>query len=261
MSESERVLVEVTLPAPVDDVWRALRDPAEIRRWFGWEYGDDDPTDAGASTGLDAEIHSIFVDMAEAAQDERSLTWDQGDRFTLEPDGQRTILRVTRAAPAGDASRDEVYDDISEGWITFVQHLRFALDRHRGEDRRTVYLDGRAADVDGFPVEAALELTDVAALSPGSPYDTTAATGDRLTGQVWFRTAHQFGITVEQFGDGLLVIGDQPPATHPPHGGGWILISAYGMDDAAFDELHRRWARWWRERYRPAGDGGEHGDQ
>ena len=35
--------MEITLPAPMDTVWTAFRDPAAIRRWFGWDYdGLDD---------------------------------------------------------------------------------------------------------------------------------------------------------------------------------------------------------------------------
>jgi hypothetical protein len=243
MTASQRLLIEVTVPAPTDTVWRAVREPEEIRRWFGWEYG-----------GLDDEIRSIFDETAEVSEAQRTLGWEHGDRLTVRPDGSQTVIRVTRAASADGATRDDVDDDISEGWITFVQQLRFALDRHPGEDRRTLYVGGKAVDVDAFPVEAALGLTDVAALTPGSPYDTRAETGDALTGEVWFHTSHQFGITVEQFGDGLLIIGDQSPATRPPHGGGWVLITTYGLDDTAFGELERRWADWWQARYQRGDD-------
>jgi hypothetical protein len=241
MNESEHVLIEVTLPAPVDTVWRALRDPDEIQRWFGWQYD-----------GLDDEIDMIFRKEARPSDGEDAITWGNGDRFTLEPQGQQTLLRVTRAAPAGGATWDEVYDDISEGWTSFVQQLRFALARHPGENRRTVWLGGSAVDVDAFPLEAALGMTDVAALSAGSPYDTTIATGD-MAGEVWFHAPHQFGVTVEQFGDGLLIAGNQPASERPPHGGAWVIITTYGMDDAAFDELSQRWSTWWDSRYKPAG--------
>ena len=39
-------------------------------------------------------------------------------------------MRVTRAAPAG--SWDGVYDEVNEGWLTFVQQLRFYLERNPG---------------------------------------------------------------------------------------------------------------------------------
>jgi hypothetical protein len=32
------MLIEVALPVPVDEVWAHLREPALIRRWFGWDY-------------------------------------------------------------------------------------------------------------------------------------------------------------------------------------------------------------------------------
>jgi uncharacterized protein YndB with AHSA1/START domain len=249
MNESERVLIEVTLPAPIDAVWRALRDHDELRRWFGWQYD-----------GLDDEIRMIFDGAVEQVSDaERTLSWephdwDHGERFTLEPDGQHTRLRVTQAARADGASWDDVYDEVNEGWIMFVQQLRLALVRHPGEDRRTLYLDGHAVDVDAFPVEAALGITDIAALTPGSPYDTRAETGDALTGDVWYHTAHQFGVTVEQFGNGLLIVGNHPPSARPPHGGGWVLITTYGLDHAAFAELEQRWTGWWSTRYKPGGD-------
>jgi uncharacterized protein YndB with AHSA1/START domain len=239
MTESQRLLIEVTLPAPVETVWRALRDPAELRRWFGWDYD-----------GIDDEIRCIFDENARVSEADRTLRWDEGDELALHADGDRTVLRVTRAAPADGASWDDVYDDISEGWITFVQQLRFMLDRHQGQDRRTLFLDGHAVDVDTFPVDAALGLTEAAALAPGSPYETIAATGEALSGEVWFHTPHQFGLSVAQFGDGLLIVGNALPATRPPHGGGWLVATTYGLDDTEFAQLEQRWTAWWRARYK-----------
>ena len=49
----DHVLVEVTVPAPADAVWAALRDPQKIHQWFGWE-----------TEGLKDEIDFIFVSPA-----------------------------------------------------------------------------------------------------------------------------------------------------------------------------------------------------
>ena len=51
---AERVLVDMEVDAPVGVVWAALRDPAEVRRWFGWD-----------DVGLAAEIEEIFVERAQ----------------------------------------------------------------------------------------------------------------------------------------------------------------------------------------------------
>jgi hypothetical protein len=120
-------LVELTLPAPIDTAWAHLREPALIRRWFGWDHD-----------GLEHEIEVIF--RQEAAVDDRAhtLEWgdgiQEGDRFALTDLGERTQLRVTRPAPAGGG-----YDEIGEGWITFAQQLRFALAHPDGE-RHTLRL-------------------------------------------------------------------------------------------------------------------------
>jgi hypothetical protein len=120
---SEPVIAEVEVAAPVETVWRALRDPAEIRRWFGWDY-----------EGLDEEIRFIFVEHSTADENAHVLDGGEGGTIALEAQGDRTVVRVTRAAQEG------VYDEINEGWLTFVQQLRFYLERHPGQERRTVHV-------------------------------------------------------------------------------------------------------------------------
>lgn len=124
---SDPVIVEVAIAAPVETVWRALRDPAEIRRWFGWQY-----------EGLDEEIQYIFVDHSTAADEAHVLDGGPGGTIALEAQGDRTVVRVTRPAPAG--SWDDIYDEVNEGWLTFVQQLRFYLERHPGQERRTLHV-------------------------------------------------------------------------------------------------------------------------
>jgi uncharacterized protein YndB with AHSA1/START domain len=125
---SDPVIVEIEIAASVDTVWRALRDPAEIRRWFGWEYD-----------GLEEEIRFIFLQAAKVDEDARVLDGGPSGVIALEERGDETVVRVTRAAPAG--SWDGIYDEINEGWLTFFQQLRFYLERHPGQDRRTVHVE------------------------------------------------------------------------------------------------------------------------
>ena len=119
---SDPVICEVVIAAPVDAVWRALREPSEIRRWFGWDYD-----------GLDEEIEYIFQSQAKADDAARLLDFGEGGAIALEERGDATAVRVTRAVADG-------YDEVNEGWITFVQQLRFYLERHRGRERRTVHI-------------------------------------------------------------------------------------------------------------------------
>jgi uncharacterized protein YndB with AHSA1/START domain len=119
---SDPVICEVVIAAPADAVWRALRELSEIRRWFGWDYD-----------GLDEEIEYIFQSQAKADDAARLLDFGEGGAIALEDRGDATAVRVTRAVADG-------YDEVNEGWITFVQQLRFYLERHRGRERRTVHI-------------------------------------------------------------------------------------------------------------------------
>jgi hypothetical protein len=122
-----------------------------------------------------------------------------GSRFELERAGEATVVRVLMPA-WGDA-----YDEIREGWTSFVMQLRFALERHPGEDRRTFRLSASAPQ------------------DPG------------VTGEELYRTEHQTGLIVDEYGPGLVI----------RYANGMAIVTTYGLDDDAFAGLERRW----RERY------------
>jgi hypothetical protein len=131
--ETHALVVETTIAAPFETVWRALRDPAEIRRWHGWDYD-----------GLDDEIEAIYVAGAEASAEEGTIDLPEvGTRFTVERRGETTRVSVTKAG-AGEGG----FDEIDEGWITFFNQLSFYLEHHPGEERRTIHLPDAASRVD-----------------------------------------------------------------------------------------------------------------
>ena len=245
MGEPDRVLVEILVAAPIDDIWRALRDPVEIRRWFGWDYA-----------GLTEEVQMVAdavagAEGADASGPERTLrVTGMADRFVLQSVGDgRTIVRIIRSAPVTDASWTGIYDDTVEGWLMFAQQLRFMLERHPGRDRRTLFLNGRSpAPGTPLPLES-LGLIGVASVPVGARYSVKAAPGDALTGVVWHRSANQLGLTVDSYGDGLIIVNTRPTTEKSPHGGGTVLITTYDFDDRAYAQLRERWSTWWRERY------------
>jgi hypothetical protein len=236
---TDRVLVEIFVAAPIDTVWKALRDPVEVKRWFGWDYPD-----------YAAEVEMMFVQHFVADEANRVITSPgMPDRFTLEASEAGTIVRVIRSAPVTDGSWAGVYSDVVEGWLTFLHQLKFVLERHAGADRRTIYLNGRAASAATPPPMEALGLTALSIVPNGERYDVTAATGERLQGTVLYRAPYQIGLTVDGYGDGLIVLGARTRTAKSPHGGGNVLIMTYGLDDAAFARVHERWTGWWRATY------------
>lgn len=230
----ERLLVDMVVGAPVDAVWAALRDPEEIRRWFGW---DDD--------GLDHEVRQIFHDQATADDDARRLTWSDGDRIEVAAEGSDARLRVVRH---GHTAWDGIHDPVDEGWITFTQQLRFALERHPGQDRRTVLAGGLDLGPDDDALLDRLGLRTLGDEPVGSRYTLTHPDGSTSGGEVFFQTDLQLGLTVEEEDDALLVVARTPPASAPRHGRVMFLLSLFGdlaADDGRRTAAEQRWRRWW----------------
>ena len=239
MNPTDRVFVEVLIAAPIDTVWKAMRDPQEIARWFGWNY----PT-------LAAEIDMIFIEGFEV--DEATHTLKSAhfpDRCVLDAFGDYTIVRMIRSAPATDKTWQGIYDDAVNDWLVFIEQLRFFLTRHKGADRRTLFLNGRVPSPDVAPPIEALGLTRLAVVPTGSRYSVKTAMGDTLEGEVWFRSGNQIGLTVDAWGDGLLIISTRPVTAKSQYGGGKIVITTYGLDQPTQAALQARWSEWWRSRY------------
>ena len=239
-SMEDHVLVEVTVPAPADAVWAALRDPAKIKDWFGWE-----------TDGLKDEIDFIFVTHAEADEVRRTVTFvGVNDRYEVEATGKTTsLVRVVRSAPAGDWS--DVFDGMIEGWISFTWQLAFAFARHPGQTRRTLFFSGPPRED-----RLALSLLGLdAAPGPGEPWSMPLGPDAAASGEVWFVARHQTGVTVDAWGDGLLVVLDQPPTEKRPRGTTMLTLTTYGLSEAALADLHGRWQGWWDERFETVAPG------
>ncbi|MDZ3831035.1 MAG: hypothetical protein U0S50_04370 [Sphingopyxis sp.] len=242
MPRRDRVLVDVTIAAPADLLWDAIRDPAAIKNWFGWD-----------SETLGEEIRYIFVDHARADADHRIIHFEgTDDRIEIVADGARSRLRIIRAVAAGD-SWDGIYEDMTEGWISFAQQLRFGIERHALADRRTIRLSGAARNGAKLPIEA-LGLAPLRSLSPGTPLvipgpATMGARGPQGTeGIAWHRGAWQVGLAVPAWGDGLLIVTDRP-AQGETTGGGSATLTTYGLDADRFEALETRWRQWWQEHF------------
>lgn len=231
-----QVIVDTVIAAPIDVVWRALRDPDKIKTWFGWE----------AST-LAEEIKFIFFDSATEDLANHILQFGEwqgaADAIVLEAREDHTRLQVIRAGgPIIDW--EGVYDGMIEGWVTFFEQLRLALEVHPGKTRRTIYLSGASKLGVGEP-SAALGLTEAIAKAQNDPYAALLSTGDFVAGVIWHKTYFQTGLTVTEWGDGLMVVSDMGVSSKRPNGGGSVVLTTYGLSDTEFTELGQRWTAWW----------------
>lgn len=220
----------VHINADAQQVWIMLREPAKIAQWHGWD-----------AENLEQEIDSIFFTNSAEAPDHRSLTVNGGDTFLLEPEQGGTRVSVERA-PMDSGSELKAWDeDITEGWTTFLQQLRFGLERHPNTPRRTVFFSGTAQD--GQSIISKLGLDDVPA--PGEEYSASLPTGVAISGKVWFRTKHQLGLTIHEYaahGDGLLIVADQPVTEgNRPRGGSMAIASTFDLGAKAIHDIWQRW--------------------
>ena len=235
----DRVLVEVTVPAPADRVWDALRDPQKIAQWFGWE-----------ADGLKDEIDFIFITHAEADAARRTVTFvGVNDRYEVEANGDASIVRVVRSAPAGSWS--DIFDGMTEGWIAFTHQLAFAFARHDLQPRRTIFFSGT-------PKQDALGRSLLgldAAPAAGEPYRLPLGPDVDAAGSVWFTARHQLGVTVDAWGDGLLVVLDEPPTEKKPRGATMLTLTTYRLADDAVSDLQAGWQAWWDAHFETAAPG------
>jgi hypothetical protein len=236
MTTFSRALIEVTIAAPADEVWRSLRDRERIAQWFGWDYD-----------GLEDGIDHIFFANARSDDAARTISFGRGDRIEVEPRGAGCVLRIVRPAPTADHDWEDIFEDETQGWIAFLLQLRFALERHAADKRRTLFLSGAPQAPDRLLAARALGLPAIGA--PGTAYAIAAPTGDALAGTIWHRGRHQLAVTVDGAGDGLLVAMDRAPDAKHPHGHSQVVLTTYGLSDAAFDDLAVRWRTWWSERF------------
>lgn len=225
----ESVRVRVPVAAPVATVWRALTQPEQLRRWFGWDYD-----------GLEDEIEQIFRVGASVTEPGRVLDTNGGGRFELDFAGEGCVVRVVREDPPGGPEAD---NPIDAGWLTFVQQLRFMIERHPDEERATARAAGTAR-AGSAPLPEALGLGAADGLEPGARYAATTAFGETLAGEVWFRADRQLGLTVDAYGDGLVILHDAPPPSQAS-----ATVSTFGLPAGELAGIAERWQGWWPERH------------
>ena len=158
-ADEERVCVRITIDAPAETVWSALREPHEIERWHGWHYDE-----------LEAEIDAIFLsDVTEHPRGAdprhqrgravRARTGGRRRRAAHSASHRAWTPTSTARTGTGGTTRS------TRAGRTFVHQLRFLLERHPGQDRRTLRIDDDRPSV--ASVWQLLGLSDL--VGPGAP--------------------------------------------------------------------------------------------
>ena len=222
---SDGFAMSMAVRAPVERVWRALRDPADIRRWHGWN-----------EPGLDAEIQTIFVDHANESDDEPyTLVVDPMETFLLEPHEDETTLHLVRVPREQAGEWADHYDDITLGWVSFLHQLRFALESHPGEERRTLFWQGAGEPGDDLMAAGALPAPALGRWVTETPAGLCVD-----------------ALVLGGLGSGLLVLASKRAESGGPSC--QATLTTYGLDDDRWAEVRAKWTEWFRSAYPDAAD-------
>ena len=86
MTHPRALVVEIVVAAPIDVVWNALRDPAAITQWFGWNHPE-----------FAAEIEHIFITHAKEDVSARRLTMKSSSIVRRSASPRRTAMEMSKA--------------------------------------------------------------------------------------------------------------------------------------------------------------------
>lgn len=217
-SENNTPQLSLTIKASIESVWNALRQKQKLAQWFGWDY-----------EGLDAEINDIyFTNVREEGETDttrRSLAVNGGDTFILIAHDDNTELQLVRR-PLDGTAEDNYYDTITEGWISFIEQLRFMLEHQPNGTRKTIVTHRR---LDKNAILAELDLPD----AQEEQVFEGALEGVKLSGSVRLVTPQQIGLLVDGWGPGLLII---------QFSENMQLLTTYELEDETFNALSEKWS-------------------
>jgi hypothetical protein len=194
MSTSETLFSATFLmPAPPATVWQHLREPELLRRWFGWHGPEFEDEIAGLSGGFSAverEGRAVAI----------------GDhRMVLQEVDPGTELRVSRV---GESDKHGI--EIDEGWVTFLEQLRYVMTVQPAGARHTLMVPGAPA-------------TDI-------PWEH----------EEWASSTHQRTVLVPAWGQ-VQVATVRPAAGGPATR---VVVNGYGRTDDEAAEQHAAVTEW-----------------
>lgn len=216
-SSNNTPVITAIIEASIEDVWKALREREKLARWFGWNY-----------SGLEAEINEIyFTNVREEGVSDatrRRLAVNGGDTFILTAQDDKTALQLVRR-PLDGTPEDNYYETITEGWISFIEQLRFMLEHQPISTRRTIVAHRK---LERDATWRALGLPDA---RQGQSF-AGSLEGHDLSGSVQFVTPQQIGLLIKNCGPGLLII---------QFGENMQLLTIYTSDTEFFNSLSNEW--------------------
>lgn len=238
-SSGERTIdIEITIDAPVEDVWEALSTSDGLMRWF--------PPTARVERGVGGSIFLSWgggvegVGRIEVWETNRRLAWrEPADpnapiHFLVDFElsarkGGSTKLRMVHSGFGEGADWDEQYDAMKAGWTYFIFNLAWYVERHRGKIRQMISSRRKTTRPVADVWQSLLGRLgiDPPKAVPESSY--TMQLGGLQNGRIeYVREPSNFAGTIASLEDGLLFI-EMEPGDPTWHCGVWV--SVYGLEE------------------------------
>lgn len=255
-----KIEMEVELDATPEQVWKALTDGEELKRWF--------PLEARVTPGVGG---AIFLSWGADCEGQAGISvWEPGKRFgwtekspftpegaepqiltldwIIEKRGGKTVLRLVHSGFGAAAASDwenEYFDSLNYGWTFMLTNLRHYFAHHAGTPRQVAWLRRKVsiAREEAFRRLAAPDGLftggPLAALKPGANYSLPTAVGDAYTGRVEFYVPPRgFCVSVAQLNHALLWLTiEGAPGQHEVQ----LWLSAYSLPAAQLGEFEQKW--------------------
>lgn len=174
MSDEKKVIAEVTIAASPEDVWRAVSEGEEIKKWFCLDARVT-PGKGGAvwmsfGEGMDwetpIEVWEPNHHLRTADPPPNKIAVD----YFIEARGGETVLRIVHSGFGADAWEDEL-DNLNAGWRTFAATMKHYLEQHRGEPRAVAYFRHPAVELERSEVfPRMLQALDVPLVGEGEHF-------------------------------------------------------------------------------------------
>lgn len=253
--------MSLDIAAPAEDVWKALTEARELTRWF--------PPEAKVESGLNGSVYLAWGKMFEwkcaitAWEPNKHVRWSEqlhpgGDKtraavpiamdFHIEGKGGRTVVRLVHSGFSMDQTWDAYFDGISQGWGFELRSLKHYLEKHRGRDRKVVWVRtpvGENYEEDTVRLigdRGAVLRGQLSGLKEGDAYRLETVGGDNkvtLEGRVvrikWPRL---FAGTATNLKDALFRYEVETCGGTGPHA--WWWLATYGLAENTFSDIERR---------------------
>jgi uncharacterized protein YndB with AHSA1/START domain len=250
---------EIEIAAPVEAVWKALTDAAELVRWF--------PLEARVETRVGGKFFISWGPQCEGegqvhvCEVQRRFGWlepalppPQGAagewpkqaavEFVIEARGGKTVVRMVNSGIAAADWANEYYESLDYGWGFMLANLRFYLERHRGAargvawPRRKVQMAREAAWKQLLASAAFRDMIELLPRRPGEKCRAQLA-GETFEGTLEFVLPPKgFCIRATQHNGSLLWLSLEGGAAKCEVG---FWLSTYGVPADALAAFEQRW--------------------